>query len=88
MKRKHQDISQAFEPQHRERLLVKALLGPDKVPVRLLVDSGASGPILNQQLVQEAQLATKKRRQPLAVTTATGDSIPGAGQHYLPPTHL
>ena len=93
-KRKHTEISQAPElkfglgTQHKERLIVRALLGLSEEPVRLLVDSGATGPILNQLLVQNAQLATKKRRLPLVVTTATGEAIPGAGELYIPPISL
>ena len=78
-KRKFQAVSQDDEPKHQGRLIIRATIGVTDVAVRLLVDSGATGPILSQQFVRNSQLMAKKRVKPVTVTTATGEKIEGAG---------
>ena len=56
--------------------------------MRLLVDSGATGPILRQQYVRDLQLMTKEKNEPVTVTTATGQTIEGAVTYYIPLTTL
>ena len=59
-----------------------------EVPIRLLVDSGASGPILHEDFVRTNGLLVKKRKMPKQVKNANEEPIPNAGTHYTQPTVL
>src|SRR5215217_4762651 len=87
-KRKFQAVSQDDEPKHQGKLIITTTIGVTDMAVRLLVDSGATGPIINQQFVRNSQLMAKKRVRPVTVTTATGETIEGAGMYYIPLTTL
>ena len=59
-----------------------------EVPTRLLVDSGASGPILHEDFVRKNRLLVKKRKLPKQVMNANEEPIPNAGTHYVQPIVL
>ena len=58
------------------------------MPLRLLIDSGASGPILHEDFVCQHGLLVKKRKHPKEVKSANEGLIPNAGTHYTQPTVL
>ena len=64
----HQAVSKGceLEPEHSERFIIQATLEllDKEVPIRLLVDSGASGPILHKDFVRKNGLQVKKRKLP------------------------
>ena len=59
-----------------------------EVPIRLLVDSGTSGPILHEDFVRKNGLLAKKRKIPKQVKNANKELIPNARIHYMQPTVL
>ena len=59
-----------------------------EVPIHLLVDSGASGPILHEDFVRKNGLLVKKRKLPKQVKNANKEPIPNAGTHYMQTTVL
>ena len=59
-----------------------------EVPIRLLVDSGASRPILYEDFVRKNRLLVKKRKMPKQIKNANEEPIPNAGTHYTQPTVL
>ena len=67
-KRSHHAVSKGceLEPEHSERFIIQATLEllDKEVPIRLLVDSGASGPILHKDFVRKNGLLVKKRKLP------------------------
>ena len=65
-KRSHQAVSKGEEPEHSERFIIQATLEllDKEVPIRLLVDSGTSGPILHEDFVRKNGLLVKKRKLP------------------------
>ena len=65
-KRSYQAVRKGEEPEHSERFIIQATLEllDKEVPVRLLVDSGASGPILHEDFVRKNGLLVKKRKLP------------------------
>ena len=68
--------------------MVIELFNGKELPVHLLVDSGASGPILHEDFVRKHGLLVKKRKQPKEVKNANEELIPNAGTHYTQPTML
>ena len=54
--------------------------------VKLLVDSGCSGPILNKDLVQKRHMPWVERDQPITVLTADGAEMRDAGAKYTEET--
>ena len=59
-----------------------------EVPIHLLVDSSASGPILYKDFMQKNGLLVKKRKLSKQVKNANEEPIPNAGTHYTQPTVL
>ncbi len=61
------------EPVHQARLVVRATLTVEgrEVSLRLIVDSGASGPVLQMDLVRDRQIKVKKRKQVVVVHNAS-----------------
>ena len=53
-----------------------------EVPIRLLMDCGASGPILHEEFVRKNGLLVKKRKMRKQVKNANKELIPNAGTHY------
>ena len=86
-KRSHQAVSKGceLEPEYSERFIIQATLEllDKEVPIRLLVDSGASGPILHEEFVRKNGLLVKKRKLPKQVKNANKELIPNAGTHYM-----
>ena len=91
-KRSHQAVSKRceLEPEHSERFIIQATLEllDKEVPIRLLVDSGASGPILHEDFIRKNGLLVKKGKIPKQVKNANEEPIPNAGTHYTQPTVL
>ena len=79
-----------LEPEYSKRFIIQATLEilDKEVPIRLLVDSGASGPILHEDFVRKNRLLVKKRKLPKQVKNANEEPIPNAGTHYTEPTVL
>ena len=86
----HQAVSKGDEPEHSKRFIIQATFESlDKqVPIRLLVDSGASGPILHKVFVRKNKLLVKKRKMPKRVKNANEEPIPNIGTHYMQPIVL
>ena len=89
-KRSHQVVSKGEEPEHSERFIIQVTLEllDKEVPIRLLVDSGASGPILDEDFVRKNGLLVKERKLPKQVKNANEEPIPNAGTHYMQPIVL
>ena len=64
----HQVVSKGceLEPEHSERFIIQATLEllDKEVSIRLLVDGGASGPILHEEFLRKNGLLVKKRKMP------------------------
>ena len=73
-----------LEPEHSEWFLIQATLEllDKEVPIQLLVDSGALGPILHKNFVRQNELLVKKRKMPKQVKNANKEPIPNARTHY------
>ena len=86
----HEAISKSDEPEHSERFIIQAILEllDKEVPIHLLVDSGASGPILHEEFVRKNRLLVKKRKMPKQVKNANEEPIPNAGTQYTQPIVL
>ena len=91
-KRSHQVVSKGceLELKHSEQFIIQATLEllDKEIPIRLLVDSGASGPILHKDLVRKNGLLDKKRKLPKQVKNANEEPISNAGTHYMQPIVL
>ena len=91
-KRSHQAISKGceLEPGHSEHFIIEAIFEvlDKEVSIRLLVDSGASGPILHEDFVRKHGLLVKKREIPKQVKNTNEEPILNAGTHYTQPTVL
>ena len=89
-KTSHQAVSRGDEPEHSKRFIIQATLEllDKKVPIRLLVVTGASGPILHEDLIRKNGLLVKKRKIPKQVKNANEEPIPNAGTHYTQPIVL
>ena len=59
-----------------------------EVSIRLLVDSGASRPILHEDFVRKNGLLVKKRKMPKQVKNANEEPIPNAGTYCMQPIVL
>ena len=81
-------VSQDDKPKHQGRLIIQATITVIDVAAKLLVDSGAIGPILSQQFVRDSQLMRKRKNMTVTVTTATDETIEGACMYYIPLTTL
>ena len=79
----HQAVSKGKEPEHSERFIIQAILEllDKEVQIRLLVDSGTSGPILHEDLVRKNGLLVKRRKMPKQSKNANKEPIPNAGTH-------
>ena len=78
-------------PIHSRRVVVVAQLswisgkGEERtVTAKLLVDSGATGPILCRNFVAENRLPKGERQNTIRITNVNGDQIPGAGRYIVP----
>ena len=91
-KRSYQAVSKGceLEPEYSEQFIIQATLEllDKEVPIQLLVDSGASGPILHEDFVRKNGLLVKKRKLPKQVKNANEEPIPNAGTPYTQPTVL
>ena len=86
----HQAVSKGEEPEHSEWFIVQATLEllDKEVLIRLLVDSGASGPILHEDFMRKNRLLVKKIKLPKQVKNANEEPIPNARTYNTQPTVL
>ena len=76
-------------PKHGQRLILEAIIywfdpyGRKKGDkVRLLLDCGCTGPILNRDFIQRHHMPWVKRDHPITVQTADGKPMEGAGDKH------
>ena len=55
---------------------------------RLLLDCGATSPILREEFVRDQQILTKQRTKPISIWNASQQPITGAGRYYTQPIGL
>ena len=69
------------KPVHGERLFFKAKLktGGYYIQARLLLDCGATSPILREEYAKDNQILTKQRKKPISIWNASQQPIAGAG---------
>jgi len=77
-------------PEHGNRFIIQAIIriGRRELQCRLLIDCGATGPILREEWVRESEILVKKRQKPIEVQNTSQQPIPGAGMHYTQPVGL
>ena len=63
-------------------------MGGKKHHIRVLLDTGCSIVLLNQQTVEKLGIKKKVHRQPHSIENYTGESVKGAGQFYTEPILL
>jgi len=56
-----------------------------KHQIQVLLDTGCSVALLNQQTVEKLGIRKKAHRQPHSIENYTGQSVKGAGQFYTNP---
>ena len=78
-------------PIHSRRFIVEVTLNwingkgeACSVTGRMLVDSGATGPIMSKAFVRTYKIPRGQRESPIAITNASGKLIPGAGRYVVP----
>ena len=75
---------------HRERLYFNAKLRikGKEISTRLLLDCGATSPILREGFIKEHEILTKKRSNPIKIWNASQQPIARAARYYIQPTGL
>jgi len=63
-------------------------MGEKKHQIWVLLDTGCSIALLNQQTVEKLGVKKKAHRQPHSIENYTGESVKGAGQFYTEPMLL
>jgi len=63
-------------------------MGEKKHQIWVLLDTGCSVALLNQQIVEKLGIKKKVHRQPHSIENYTGESVKGAGQFYTEPMLL
>ena len=78
------------KPVHIERLFFKAKLqiGGRYIQARLLLDCGATSPILRKEYAKDNQILTKQRKKPISIWNASQQPIAEAGRLYTQPLGL
>src|SRR6188472_2564440 len=78
-------------PIHGKRLIIEVNLiwingkgASRSEQAKMLVDSGATGPIMSKPFIIRHQLPRARREQPITITNASGQAIEGAGQYVVP----
>jgi len=56
--------------------------------IQVLLDTGYSVALLNQQTVERLGIKKKAHQQPHSIENYTGESVKGAGQYYMEPMLL
>ena len=82
------EILKSNKPLHGERLYFNArlLVKGKEISTRLLLDCGATSPILREGYVKEHEILIKKRSNPIKIWNASQQPIAGAGRYYTQPT--
>jgi len=77
-------------PEHGSRFIIQAIIriGRRELGCQLLIDCGATGPILREEWVRESEILVKKRQKPIEVQNASQQPIPRVGVHYIQPVGL
>ena len=83
-------ILKSNTPLHGERLYFYATLRikGKEISTRLLLDYGATSPILREGFVKEQEILTKKRSNLIKIWNASQQPIAGEGRYYTQPTGL
>ena len=78
------------KPVYGERLFFKAKLKivGHYIQARLLLDCGATSPILHEEYTKDNQILTKQRKKPIRIWNASQQPIAGAGRFYPQPLGL
>ena len=78
------------KPEHGERLFFEGKLQVQGryIKARLLLDCGATSPILREEFVRGQQILTKQRSKPISIWNASQQPIAGAGRYYTQPIGL
>jgi len=63
-------------------------MGEKNHQIRILLDTGCSIALLNQQTVEKLGIKKKAHRQPHSIENYTGESVKGVGQFYTEPMLL
>jgi len=63
-------------------------IGIKKHQIWVLLDTGCSIALLNQQTVEKLGIRKKAHRRPHSIENYTGESVKGAGQFYTEPMLL
>ena len=73
-----------MKPVHGERLFFKAKLKIVRryIQPRLLIDCGATSPILREEYAKENQILTKQRKKPRSIWNASQQPIAWSGRFY------
>ena len=84
------EILKSNKPLHGERLYFNARLRVKgkQIGTRLLLDCGATSPILREGFVKEHEILTKKRSNSIKIWNASQQPIAGAGRYYTQPNGL
>jgi len=53
-----------------------------KHPVRVLLDTGCSIALINEETVKRLKLGKREHRHQRTIESYTGEKVPGAGQYY------
>jgi len=57
-------------------------------PVRVLLDTGCSISLINQQTVECLRMAKRPHKNPRTIENFTGETVKNAGQHQTEPLRL
>jgi len=76
-------------PRTGNRPMVTMLLGDEtKTPVRVLLDSGCTTPIISAELVAKIGIRCYRHEKPLQIRAFDGTVVQGAGNDFTPPLKL
>ena len=78
------------KPVHGEKLFFKAKLsiGGSYIQARLLLDCGATSPILREEYAKDNQILTKQRKKHISIWNGSQQPIAGAARCYTQPLDL
>jgi len=63
-------------------------LGKKQHPVQVLLDTGCSIPLINQQMAARLQIPLERHQQKRTMESYTDETVKGAGEYYTPPIKL
>jgi len=77
-------------PTYGNRPIIEMVLhnGPRKDKVKVLLDTGCSISLINQETAKRLGLGHILHAHPILIENYTGNTVPGAGQYHTPPVRL